>query len=171
MRSAAFACLICALAACAGPDEGMPGLRGTVVFLEQEGGLFGVIGDDGIAYEPTNLPPEFSVDGLRIQFDARDVEGNARWGRLIEILEIILSQRPAMGEQVAFEGTVRFIDLEGGFFGILGDDSRRYDPIDLPIRFAQEGLRVRVSAHIRRDLASPHMWGEIIDIDTIEPLP
>jgi len=69
------------------------------------------------------------------------------------------------------DGTVRFIDLEGGFFAILGDDGSRYDPLDLPVRFAQDGLRVGVVARIRRDLASAHMWGELIDIDTIELLP
>ncbi|MHC4931669.1 MAG: hypothetical protein ACYTGV_05710 [Planctomycetota bacterium] len=171
MRSVGLACLILVLASCSVSDTGLSGLQGTVVFLEQEGGLYGLVGDDGTAYEPTNLPPEFSVDGMRVRFDARDVEGSALWGRLIEILEIVRSERPPMGAAVVFDGTVHFIDLEGGFFAILGDDGGRYDPLDLPVRFAQEGLRVRVVARIRRDLASAHMWGELIDIESVELLP
>ncbi|MHC4339418.1 MAG: hypothetical protein ACYSX0_04280, partial [Planctomycetota bacterium] len=164
MRSVSLACLILALASCSVSDTGLSGLQGTVVFLEQEDGLYGLIGDDGGAYEPTNLPPEFLIDGLRVRFEARDAQGSARWGRLIEILEIVRSERPPMGVSVVLDGTVRFIDLEGGFFAILGDDGSRYDPLDLPVRFTQDGLRVRVVARIRRDLASAHMWGELIDI-------
>ena len=69
MRSVGLACLILALASCGDSDTGLSGLQGTVVFLEREGGLYGLLGDDGGAYEPTNLPPEFTVDGLRVRFE------------------------------------------------------------------------------------------------------
>lgn len=65
-------------------------------------------------------------------------------------------------------GTVRFVDLEGGFYGIVGDDGKNYDPMDLSQQFREDGLRIRFEGKIRRDVASAHMWGTIVDITNIE---
>ena len=67
-------------------------------------------------------------------------------------------------------GTVKFIDLEGGFYGIVGDDGKKYDPTNLGQQFREDGLRIRFEAKIRRDVASIHMWGMIVDITKIEKL-
>lgn len=67
-------------------------------------------------------------------------------------------------------GTVKYIGLEGGFYGIYGDDSLHYDPINLPKEFQKDSLRIRFEAKIRSDLASYHMWGKIIELKKIEKL-
>ena len=72
--------------------------------------------------------------------------------------------------QFTTTGTVTYIDLEGGFYGIIGDNQENYDPINLPDEFQQEGLRVRFTAKYRDDLASIHMWGRIIEILQIEAI-
>lgn len=45
-------------------------------------------------------------------------------------------------EPVSATGTMVFNDLEGGFYGIVGDDGRHWDPQDLPDEFAVDGLPV-----------------------------
>ena len=67
-------------------------------------------------------------------------------------------------------GTVKFINLEGGFYGIIGDDGKNYDPINLSQEFHEDCLSVRFEAKIRDDLAGIHMWGTIVEITRIEPL-
>ncbi|MFH0990895.1 MAG: hypothetical protein V1799_12850 [bacterium] len=67
-----------------------------------------------------------------------------------------------------FTGTVTYIDLEGGFYGITGDDRKHYDPINLAQEFKKDGLRVRIEARERNDMGSIHMWGTLIEIHTIE---
>ncbi len=71
---------------------------------------------------------------------------------------------------VSATGTVRFINLEGGFYGIVGDDGKKYDPMTLDQQFRADGLRIRFEARIRADVASFHMWGTIVDITKIEKL-
>jgi lipopolysaccharide export LptBFGC system permease protein LptF len=71
---------------------------------------------------------------------------------------------------VSFQGTVSYKTFEGGFFAIDGDDGNGYDPINLPDEYAVDGLRVQVSALIRDDLASFHMWGSIVEIVEITGL-
>ena len=67
-------------------------------------------------------------------------------------------------------GTIKFISLEGGFFGIISDDGNRYDPVNLPPRFESDGLRVLFVGEIL-DLFSIHMWGRVIRIIFIQRQP
>ena len=70
---------------------------------------------------------------------------------------------------VVFKGEIVFLDFEGGFYGIIGNNDKHYDPINLPKEFQEEGLKVFVVARIR-ELASFHMWGVIIEIQHINLL-
>lgn len=72
--------------------------------------------------------------------------------------------------QFTATGTVIYIDLEGGFYGIIGDNQENYDPINLPDEFQQEGLKTSFTAKYRDDLANFHMWGRIIEILQIEAI-
>ena len=74
------------------------------------------------------------------------------------------------GDKVSGTGTVTYVDLEGGFYGIIGDDGERYDPINLSQTCQEDGLRVRFNAKIRDDVASTHMWGTMVEITKIEKL-
>lgn len=67
------------------------------------------------------------------------------------------------------EGTVKYIGLEGGFYGIIGTKGN-YDPINLPRAFAVDGLKVRFVAKVRDDMGSIHMWGTLIEIIKIEKI-
>jgi hypothetical protein len=69
--------------------------------------------------------------------------------------------------EIDTEATVRFQDLEGGFYGLVTDDGQRYDPINLPREFQEDGLRVHVVARVREDMASVHAWGVLVEISSI----
>ena len=71
---------------------------------------------------------------------------------------------------VLFRGTIIYLSFEGGFYGIVSDTEERYDPINLPSEFQEEGLRVYVIARRIHNAASVHMWGELIDIRSIRQL-
>jgi hypothetical protein len=58
-------------------------------------------------------------------------------------------------------GVIKYINLEGGFYGIIGKNGN-YDPVNLPRLFQQDGLRVEFTAELVTDMASIHMWGKII---------
>lgn len=66
-------------------------------------------------------------------------------------------------------GTVVYVPLEGGFFGIVGDSGVRYEPVNLPEEFCRDGLRVVFVAEYI-EAASIHMWGELIRLDRVEVL-
>jgi hypothetical protein len=68
-------------------------------------------------------------------------------------------------------GTVRYISLEGGFYGIVGDNGQKYEAINLAAKHRVDGQRVRFDYVPLIDVMSIHMWGQIIEITRIETLP
>ena len=64
--------------------------------------------------------------------------------------------------------TVKYISLEGGFYGLVSDDNKSYNPITLPKEFQIDGLKVKFKARVSKDQESFYMWGTIIEIIDIE---
>jgi hypothetical protein len=66
-------------------------VTGTVRFFGFEGGFYGLRGDDSVTYDPTNLPKDFQVDGLRVQsrLNVRSDLGDTHMvGPIVDIVEI-----------------------------------------------------------------------------------
>lgn len=78
------------------------------------------------------------------------------------------TQRNSQGDLVEGTGTVNYVELEGGFYGIVDDDGRQFDPMDLDESLKEDGLRVRFRARTIEDVASIHMWGTVVEIIAIE---
>ena len=74
------------------------------------------------------------------------------------------------GDNIVGTGTVVYISIEGGFYGIKADDGKAYDPMNLPAEFRKDGLRVRFEAKELKGAASFHMWGIIVEIVHIQAL-
>jgi hypothetical protein len=82
---------------------------------------------------------------------------------------VLASAGCGSSSRISGKGTVRFVTLEGGFYGIVADNGHHYDPINLDEELQEDGLRVRFKAE-RRDVASIHMWGQLIEIVEIEKI-
>jgi hypothetical protein len=65
-------------------------------------------------------------------------------------------------------GTVKQVGVEGGFFGIVGDDGQNYDPQNLPEDLKVDGLKVKFQLKKSENQASFHMWGIVVDVVKIE---
>ncbi len=61
-------------------------------------------------------------------------------------------------------GIVKKIDLEGGFFGIMGEDGNRYRASNLSEGFQKNGLQVSFKAKVRNDVFGIQMWGTPVEI-------
>ena len=68
-------------------------------------------------------------------------------------------------------GTITYQNLEGGFYGILGDDGKKYDPLNLDAKFRENGLRVAFNATVAEGTATTSMWGTPVNLDLIEEIP
>jgi heat shock protein HslJ len=139
--------------------------EGTVRFIERDGGFYGIITTTGENYLPENLPASMKVDGTRIRFEGivrARTAGYEGWGTPISLITVSI---PAQG--FSGTGTVRFIELEGGFFGIVTPAGDNYLPLNLPGEFQVNGLQVSFTAHEVPDAATTAMWGTPVRIDII----
>jgi hypothetical protein len=71
---------------------------------------------------------------------------------------------------ITAEGSIIFQEFEGGFFGIITDDGNKYKPVNLPVNFQRDGLRVRFEGKLNADLVGIHMWGTLIEIINMKEL-
>lgn len=67
-------------------------------------------------------------------------------------------------------GTVRYLDFEGGFYGLVADSGEKYDPINLPEEYKKDGLRVKFQVTEKKGMVGFRMWGKIVEIVKIEKL-
>ena len=65
-------------------------------------------------------------------------------------------------------GTVTYLELEGGFYGIVGEDGNNYLPLNLEEEFKQDSLQVRFTYERREGVMTIAMWGQAVDITAIE---
>jgi len=77
---------------------------------------------------------------------------------------------PDPEDVISDTGTVRYTDLEGGFYGIVADDSTRYLPKELDAAFQQNGLRVRFRVQVRKGVVTMQMWGRPVRLLEIAAL-
>ena len=64
---------------------------GSVQLINIEGSFFAIRGDDGVAYDPTNLAAAFQRDRLRVRFEARirrDLDGIHMVGPIVDVISI-----------------------------------------------------------------------------------
>ncbi len=73
------------------------------------------------------------------------------------------------GKTITRTGTIRYIKLEGGFYGIITEKGEKYLPINLKEEFKEDGLRVWFKGKLRKVLTI-QMWGKPIEILEIQKI-
>src|SRR6266536_963543 len=91
MRAALFALAVAVVMACSSATGPRMQVAGTVQFNALEGGFYAIRGDDGVTYDPTNLPACYKADGLRVEVTfkvRRDLVSFHMVGPLVDLLSI-----------------------------------------------------------------------------------
>jgi hypothetical protein len=76
----------------------------------------------------------------------------------------------AQNTEISFTGQVQWVDIEGGFFGIITPDGTKYQPQNLPESYAFDGVTVDITGTVDPDVMTIQMWGEPIEIQSITPV-
>ena len=75
----------------------------------------------------------------------------------------------AVDQSISILGTIQYVELEGGFFGIVTEEGAKYFPQYLAPDFKVDGLPVRVDAMLEEQVIGIQMWGVPIRILSIRP--
>ncbi|MCH1930333.1 hypothetical protein L9G16_09075 [Shewanella sp. A25] len=71
------------------------------------------------------------------------------------------------GEGVMLQGTVRYIGLEGGFWGIITDNGKQILPKNLPQDYKKDGLRLSFTAQEITGMMTIQQWGTLSSLSDI----
>ena len=75
--------------------------------------------------------------------------------------------RSNTSDEIYFVANIKWIPLEGGFYGLEADDGRRFLPLKLPDEFKKQGLKVGVKGKIKK-VYTIYMWGKPFEIHEID---
>ena len=139
--------------------------EGTIRFIDLKGGFYRIMTSTGERFVPDNLGRALLADGITIRFIGmigNQEPGITLWGRTIHLFS---SER--IDRTFSAQGTVRYIDLEGGFYGIITPTGQKYLPMNLAPEFRVDGLPVEFSARERQDISTTAMWGIPVELISI----
>ncbi|MBN1195308.1 MAG: hypothetical protein JXA08_08205 [Methanomicrobiaceae archaeon] len=137
------------------PEQVLSG-TGTITFVPEDGGFYGIVTEGGARYRPLNLDDPYRAPGVRVIFAAKvrtDRIEIGQWGLPVDLITI----RPADPRARAlndsiYEGTVtefgRVVAVGDGGYGILGDDGTVYLPDHLDPEYQKEGFYVVFSGNL-----------------------
>lgn len=99
-----------------------------------------------------------------------------RFSLLFSILILILFSQTAWAAESSSQsqtfhltGQIQSSTIEGGFYGIIGDDGRKYQPTNLPRKFKKDGLAIKFDAKIKNAM-STFQWGTIVELSNVAPI-
>lgn len=81
------------------------------------------------------------------------------------------SDPPPAEDIVSDIGRVQYVDLEGGFYGIVTEDGTRYNPLNLEAAYQEDGITVRFRGVRQEDVVTIQMWGtplRLMEIERVE---
>ncbi|MBS3797932.1 MULTISPECIES: hypothetical protein [unclassified Pseudoalteromonas] len=80
---------------------------------------------------------------------------------------------PSNTDEKWLEAEVCYLNLEGGFFGLVTRDGKRLLPLNLPATFSQAGAQVKLQGYAQRDMMTIQQWGtpfHLTQIEFIDPV-
>lgn len=83
------------------------------------------------------------------------------------VLFVLLAAGCDLGE-IEHVGTIVRVDQDGGFWGIVTQDSTRFRPTNLPAEFEQEGMVVEIEGYVLSDERVEGEWGIPIRLSEVE---
>lgn len=68
----------------------------------------------------------------------------------------------------SYQGTIRHISLEGGFYGIVTDKGLKLLPLNLAKQYRQDGAIIEFSGEYAKNLMTIQQWGKPFSIKEIK---
>ena len=64
--------------------------------------------------------------------------------------------------------TVKYLNFEGGFHGLVSKNGEKMLPMNLPVKYKVDGTILRVEGHFIKDMATTQQWGKPFKVTNIE---
>ena len=79
-----------------------------------------------------------------------------------------MTQVAAKQEQVWQSVTVKYLDFEGGFFGLVAKGGEKLLPMNLAKKYQVDGSTLKVRGHIIEGMMTIQQWGTAFEVTDVE---
>ncbi|MBV6656109.1 MAG: hypothetical protein KI786_20255 [Mameliella sp.] len=73
-------------------------------------------------------------------------------------------------KKIKIKGTVKYLNMEGGFWGIVSADGQEFRPVEMPEQLKHDGEAVEVTLLPVEEEMSLYMWGQPVKLITFHTL-
>jgi len=70
-------------------------------------------------------------------------------------------------KMITLQGTIRYFDLEGGFYGIVTENGQKIFPVNLTEKYRLNGAQVKVEGELIPNVMTIQQWGTPFKIHQI----
>ena len=70
-----------------------------------------------------------------------------------------LNKNKVKVNMISVQGTIRYFDLEGGFYGIVTNKGQKLLPLNLAKEYQQAGAIVEVKGELQQGMMTTQQWG------------
>ena len=67
-----------------------------------------------------------------------------------------------------YQGAIKYLPMEGGFYGIITKDGHKYLPMNLAAEYRQNGAIIKFKGKLLKDLNTIQQWGTPFKISEIK---
>ncbi|RLA00033.1 MAG: hypothetical protein DRQ47_10085 [Gammaproteobacteria bacterium] len=75
--------------------------------------------------------------------------------------------KTTQSKHAIYQGTVRYLQFEGGFYGIVTHKGQAILPMNLQKQYQQDGLGVEFSGEFKEGISTIQQWGKPFVIESI----
>tara|TARA_R110001583_G_scaffold163001_1_gene315222 strand:- start:5014 stop:5373 length:360 start_codon:yes stop_codon:yes gene_type:complete len=84
-------------------------------------------------------------------------------------LVIAIKEYPKMKISQSWQQvTVKYLNLEGGFYGLVSKNGSKLLPKDLPKKYKIDGTTLRVEGHLINNMVTIQQWGKPFKVTNVE---
>ncbi len=91
--------------------------------------------------------------------------------KLVENTENVkpkVEQMTATKDKIWHQVTVKYFDLEGGFYGLVSNKGDKFLPRNLAKEYQLPGTELKVQGHILKDVITIQQWGQVFKITDVK---
>lgn len=66
------------------------------------------------------------------------------------------------------QATVKYFNIEGGFYGLITEQGQKYLPMNLAKEFQQDGALVNIKGQLKKGMMTTQQWGTPYEISEIK---
>ncbi|ESE40618.1 hypothetical protein [Shewanella decolorationis] len=120
--------------------------------------------------KPATQSPSQTSTAQASTAEVNPVDMDKREDKRLQATDDKLVNKPSIspkGEGMMLQGTVRYLNLEGGFWGIIADNGQKILPKNLPQEYRKDGIRLSFSAQEITGMMTIQQWGKLSNLSDI----